>query len=259
MPASSGGFGTGANRPPQCTAMSKRSGKQCLGPAVAGSANQRCRMHGGHGHSLMGTEDPNFRHGRYSKYLPSQLDKLYQEARSNPDLLEMADHIALLEARIQQVLLDNSQGEPVPNWGEVRTAFAALETSLLSGEIDKVVPGLEKVHALLDAGVRWDTTWNQVMGTMEQLRKLTDTDVKRKKELNQMVPIERVVILMAAVGEAVKRHVSNPAEIEAVYRDLATLHGTDTVPGNPQTERVPPVVQHKRLTETIDVESKSEP
>jgi hypothetical protein len=33
---------------------------------------------------------------------------------------------------------------------------------------------------------------------------------------------------MAAVGNAVKRNVTNPEEVQAVYRELATLHsGTD--------------------------------
>lgn len=229
----------GAHTHLRCTAMSKRSGTHCKGIAVKGSPNQKCRMHGGR--ADIGAAVPSFKTGRHSRYLPSQLDALYKEALSNPDLLEMADHIALLEARIQSVLAANSDGSPVPRWSEIREMFDSLATSILTGDQDEVNRKLGTLFATLDAGAKWDTTWDQVTSTMEQLRKLTDTEIKRKKELNQMVPIERVVILMAAVGNAVKRNVSNPNEIAAVYRELAMLHGTDKVPGT-GAERVGPEI-----------------
>lgn len=239
MGTSPGDFGKNPNMV-QCTAMSRRSGERCKGPAVLGSTGQKCRMHGGHGARESGTSSPSFKHGRHSKYLPSQLDALYRDAISNPDLLELADHIALLEARIQSILLANKDGDPVPRWQEIREMFDTLATAILAGDQENTNAQLALMFARLESGIKWDTTWDQVGATLESLRKLTDTEVKRKKELNQMVPIERVVILMAAVGNAVKRNVSNPNEIAAVYRELAMLHGSDRVPGKPDTERLGP-------------------
>jgi len=198
-------------------------------------------MHGGNAQHAIGTNNTQFKHGRHSKYLPSQLDALYREALANPGLLELADHIALLEARIQSILAANSAGDPVPRWSSLREQFDRLATAVLAGKPDEINAELATIFATLDAGAKWDSTWDQVGDTLEQLRKLTDTEVKRKKELNQMVPIERVVILMAAVGNAVKRHVSNPDEIQAVYRELAMLHGTDKV-ADKKVERVGPEI-----------------
>ena len=230
MGSTSGDFGKSLDHA-QCTAMSKRSGSRCKGPALLNSPNQKCRMHGGHAQHAIGAANPGFKTGRHSRYLPAQLDRLYREALSNPDLLEMADHIALLEAHIQEVLAAASAGDPVPRWADVSEVFAEVETIFLSGDLAETVLQCERMHRVLDAGQKWDSTWDQIVGTMEQLRKMTDTEIKRKKELNQMVPVERVIILMAAVGQAVKRNVSNPDEIAAVYRELAMLHGTDRVPG----------------------------
>lgn len=220
---SSGSFGIGPNAPTLCTATGKRKHEQCGGPAIANTEPPRCRMHGGS--SLRGRSASTYAGKGYSKYLPSQLDTLYREALSRPDLLEMSNHIALLEARIKSVLSDAAGGDPVPKWKEMEDAFALVETAILGGEPDSYIAALGRMHALLDAGKKWDTTWHQVMDTMEQLRRMTDTEVKRKKELHQMVPVERVMILIAAVGMAVKRHVTNPTEIQAVYNELATLHG----------------------------------
>lgn len=197
-------------------------------------------MHGGASASI-GAANPNFKTGRYSKYLPSKLDELYTEARSNPDILEMTEHIALLEARMQEILAASTAEGTAPKWSEVAEAFAEVEDALLCGEPEKVIAGMELMHKLLDDGKRWDKTWVEVVGTMEQLRKMADTDIKRKKELHLMVPIERVIILMAATATAVKRHVTNQAEINAVIRELTMLHGTNTIPGS-GLERVGPEV-----------------
>ena len=219
-----------------CIAMSKTTGIRCKAPAVASSPDQKCRMHGGV--ALVGAQVNNFRTGRHSKYLPADLDKIYTEALANPDLLEMADHIALLEARIQDVLKRASGGEPIPRWVDVRHAFDDLATVVLAGEQNLISAQLDRMYKLLEGGEKWDTTWEQVTGTMEQLRKMTDTEVKRKKELNQMVAVERVVALMAAVGQAVKRNVKNPDEINAVYAELVILYGSNSVPGSPNRLRV---------------------
>lgn len=192
-------------------------------------------MHNGFSHAI-----GSGKVGRYSKYLPSQLDQLYAEAINNPELLEMADHIALLEAHIQETLHTAAQGDPVPRWSDVVGVFGEVETALLAGDMEKFVPGLERMHRVLDAGIKWDRTWKQVTEIMEQLRRMADTEIKRKKELNMMVPIERVIILMSAVGQAVKRNVKNPDEVQAVYRELAMLHGTDDIPGDPGQKRVGP-------------------
>lgn len=246
MSTSSGNFNSGENAPAQCTATSKRSGVRCKGPAIAGSPGQKCRMHGGVSGTI-GTANPGFKTGRHSKYLPSQLDALYREALSNPELVEMSDHIALLEARIQEVLGLASDGDPVPQWADLLEVFGELTTTILGGKQDEVIGSLERMQRLLDAGAKWDTTWGQITHLMESLRKLTDTEIKRKKELNQMVPVERVVILMAAMGTAVKRNVKDPEQVAAVYRELALLHGTDVVPGSGM-KRVGPEVVDLPLT-----------
>lgn len=219
---SSGSFGIGPNAPTRCTKLSKRSQQQCEGPAIAGTDPPMCRMHGGA--SLRGTSVPGFKNGRYSKFLPSHLDELYQEAISNPDLLEMSDHIGLLEARIQDILSRSSEGEPIPEWEEVADAFAQVETAILGGDPETYIRALDRMHTYLDAGKKWDATWHQILSTMEQLRKMADTEVKRKKELHQMIPVERVMILVAALSNIVKRNVTNPAEVQAIQREFVSLY-----------------------------------
>jgi hypothetical protein len=201
-------------------------------------------MHGGSSAHAIGTNNGNFVNGRHSRFLPAQMAELYEDALTNPDLLDMSDHIALLEARIQSVLNESADGDPAPRWSEVNEMFDQLTTDTLQGK--SAVESLEKISARLQAGMVWDRTWDQVTNTMEQLRKVADTEVKRRKELNMMVPIERVVILMASVARAVKRNVTSPAEIDAVMRELASLHGSNNTSHGP-----------KAMPEVIDISPES--
>jgi hypothetical protein len=49
----------------RCSARSKRSGKQCRGPAVRG--RRVCRMHGAGGGAPAGKRNGNYRNGGYTK------------------------------------------------------------------------------------------------------------------------------------------------------------------------------------------------
>lgn len=183
-------------------------------------------MHGG-ASSTIGPRNSSFKHGRHSRYLPSKLDELYRGALANPDLIEMRDHIALLEARIQTILKD-SEDEPMPSWKDVETAFVQIATAVTSGKPDEIKAGVEYMNTIIEHGMKWDRTWAEVNGTLEQLRKLVDTEVKRKKELSQMVPIERVTLLVGAVSDAVKRHVLDPDMLGRIQREIAMLYGGNT-------------------------------
>lgn len=64
--------------------------------------NGRCRIHGGK--SPSGIAHPNFKTGRYSKDIPTRLSKGYQEALSDPDLLQLNDEIRLTDSLMSELL-----------------------------------------------------------------------------------------------------------------------------------------------------------
>jgi hypothetical protein len=86
----------------QCGAKT-RSGEPCKRPPVAGRT--RCRQHGGA--SLAGVCSPRFKHGRRSRYLKHLTGSLaagYRAALADPRLLELTEDVALVTARIGELL-----------------------------------------------------------------------------------------------------------------------------------------------------------
>lgn len=82
----------------QCGAKT-RSGTPCRMSAMP---NGRCRVHGGMTPS--GLAHPNTKTGRYSKDIPTRLAAGYQQALSDPDLLQLNDEIRLTDSLMSELL-----------------------------------------------------------------------------------------------------------------------------------------------------------
>ena len=90
----------------------RKDGSQCGGVALRGT--DRCKRHS-YG-SPAGPLNPAFVHGRHSKVLPVRLLERYQASLSDPDLLSMRDDIALVDARMQELLSRVETGESDNLW-----------------------------------------------------------------------------------------------------------------------------------------------
>lgn len=156
-----------------------RAGGRCVKPAMP---NGRCRFHGGL--SLVGPASGTFKHGRYSKLLPKGLAAHYSAARSDRELLGLREEIALVDARMMQLLEQASTSRR------------------------------------RDVGVK---AWKTLVFLIEQRRKLVETEAKRLKDLQQLISVERAMTLIAAVADLVRQHVSDRAQLAAISAGLLRL------------------------------------
>src|SRR5262245_14503330 len=105
----------------QCTAKSKRSQQQCQKAVTPG--RQVCHIHGGK--TPAGIASASFKHGRYSKYLPTRMLASYNQALRDQSLTLFGE-VALLQARIDDLLPRVDTGESGKRWQELRTLSKAL-------------------------------------------------------------------------------------------------------------------------------------
>lgn len=84
---------------PHVCGAKTRSGGTCK---RAPMTNGRCNLHGGK--TPNGIALPQTKTGRYSKYLPTELLDNYQAALADSELLSVRDEIALVDAKIGQIL-----------------------------------------------------------------------------------------------------------------------------------------------------------
>ena len=133
--------------PRQCTAKSKRSGRQCRKSAMKGRTV--CLAHGGR--TPRGVASPNFKTGRYSRSLPGHLVADYERAINDPTLLSLRDDIALNETMITTLLqqLDESPDNPAKDRRIFRQVMQQtdLKRRLVATEVRHMVLAHEMMPA----------------------------------------------------------------------------------------------------------------
>jgi hypothetical protein len=82
----------------RCHAKSKTTGQQCQRPAMIGK--RVCYHHGGA--TPTGIHASRYKHGRYSRVVPTGLLAKYIEAYTDPAWLSLRSEIAVLLARMQE-------------------------------------------------------------------------------------------------------------------------------------------------------------
>jgi hypothetical protein len=185
------------------------------------TSGKRCKHHGGL--APVGAANPNYKHGRNSKYMPARLRDRYQEAMDDPDLLNITRDLALLEARITDLLQRVDFGEAGRHWSKAQNTFVAFKDAVDRGDSETMRIHLNSLERILAKGTADYAAWEEVISTIEQRRKLTETEMRRLEKMNQFVTAEQVSTLMASIAEAAKRVIQDPKILNEFTVELATL------------------------------------
>lgn len=185
-------------------------------------ANGRCRLHGGK--SPAGIASGQFKHGIYSKYVPKGMLNLYEEFRTNPDLLSLRENVALVDARIVQMLqaLDQ-QGDLGAIWLELQQLFETLMRATQKQDLGGGKAAFEALGDIIENGADQFRAWSQISEMMEQRRKLVETERRRLVDMQQMITSEQAMMLVAALVNAVRTHVHEPTVLAAIQSDITRL------------------------------------
>lgn len=189
-----------------------RDGSACTQRAMP---NGRCRMHGGK--SLAGIASPTLTTGRYSKYLPTRLLERYETAQNDRELLAMGQEIALIDARLSDVLTRVDHGDSAELWNDLHEAVKAAR---LTGELDDV-------ERLVARGIEDWTAWGEIGKLIDRRRALVESERKRLVDLQQMLTTNEAVLLITRVIDIVRRHVTDRAALSAIGVELAGLVNAD--------------------------------
>ena len=145
-------------QPDRCTAQSKTTKQRCTKTVVPGRSV--CRFHGGLGGRPI-------IHGRYSKSL-GRLREAYEEARSDPGLLDLRDTIALLDVVVRRAA-ERAAALDTPEFRE--TALELFEDALQATEPSETDKAMEALGALLREGSQEDDALRELGSSVEKLAK----------------------------------------------------------------------------------------
>ena len=192
--------------------------------------NGKCRLHGGL--SLSGIASPSLKSGRYSKNLPTRLMEKYDAARKDGDLLALRDDLALLDARLEDVLAKVDTGESGETWKALLSAvheFDSAERALEScdSEVKRAnwkhdrEEAMRTIIVLCQAGMSDYAAWSEVKSLLESRRKISETEQKRLVAMQQMITNDQLAVLQANILASIKRHVTDPIALRGLAAEFS--------------------------------------
>jgi len=201
----------------------RTNGEPCKAQAVRGK--RVCRVHGGMTPS--GIASPHFKTGRYSKALPARMLEAYTTAASDPQLLEQREQIAVLDARLIDLLARVDTGESGAIWQALMQQRMDFIASKRANDVKGQTTALNTILDLITEGHTDYRAWGEVQSVLEQRRRLVESERKRQVEMQQMVTSQQVMVLVSALLESVKRNVSDRAALAAIQTDFIRLTARD--------------------------------
>ena len=200
----------------RCTARSKRTCERCGANAVTG--REVCRHHGGL--TPRGAASAGFKHGRYSKDIPTRLAARYQGATASPDLLRLHDEVALCETRACELLAMLDKGGGAESWQRLRSAFEAFRSA--QGTDGEAV-GIEHLDGAVQAGVREAGVWAELWEVLDRGARYKAAERRLAVGEATAIQVDEALALIGALVAIVRSHVSDPEALRRISRDTERL------------------------------------
>jgi hypothetical protein len=188
---------------------------------IAMKGSTKCRRHGGK--SLSGALSPGFKHGRYSKHLPTRLAARALEGLANPRLLSMVDNIAVSEAHLAELFEALETGESGATWQALQEALGAFRLAQAARDAEAMETHFRALEALIRRGTAREATWQAIERAWEVHGKMVKTETDTMLKLQQFITVQQAMAVQAAQTEAVIRAVGTFADPQTGRKILAAI------------------------------------
>lgn len=191
--------------PGRCGARLRKSlerfGEQRYCERYPVQGRDRCKFHGGL--SPRGVEHPLYKGRGYSKDLPTRLADRFETALRDPHLTSLQSELALMDARLGEVLAKLPEGEDDSAWAVFGTLLDQLGTAVDSENLDDARFYLERLQEVVANAKAEQQVWLDVNVIISQRRQLADTERKREELLATTMTARQAAAFVTAVKQAI--------------------------------------------------------
>jgi hypothetical protein len=166
--------------------------------------------------------------------LPTRLLARYREAEKDAELTSLRSELALVDARVADLLSRVDTGESGARWQALLNTHRAFRRDKATGDVARMREALADFESRIDAGVPDYEAWTEIQELIETRRKLCDSETRRLVVLQQMITAEQLTVLLGVIVEIIARHVTDRQALSAIATDLQRLgHVGDPAYGLP--------------------------
>jgi hypothetical protein len=178
-------------------------------------------MHGGK--TPAGIASTLWRHGRTSKVLPTRLRDAYNASLQDKELLALRSEIALIDARINDLLQRVDIGESGRLWLRSKDVLMQLRRALVSQDSKRVSETILELDDLIRRGNSDYGAWEEIGNSIELRRRVVETERRRLVDMQQMITAEQAQTLISAITLAVKENVTDHAILKRIQTAVTRI------------------------------------
>ena len=161
----------------------------------------RCFKHGGK--TPVGIATKKFKTGLFSKSMPRHLLQRFEAAASDPELLSLARHVALMNTRLLQLLEEFGQARV--SVVKVKEAKAEFLKAHASGDQAALQIATNFMMKAIDGSVDEDDRWEKIDLAVEGARKLIDSIQKHQVQTAQIMTLMQAQALFTNLAMSVRK------------------------------------------------------
>ena len=203
-----------------CGAKLRGKDRTCRKPPLRGK--KRCRIHVGL--SLSGTASPNYKTGKYSRYLPTNLRQRYAEFCRDRRGNDLQDEISLVTTHIANLIEQTHLKRSVSGLATIKKLVKDLVAAAQSQDLESVAKLHDRMTEALETEGNRAELWNTIMERVETRRRLVDTQRKYDIEMGRMLSINEAQEFMASMCMIIKtvceQNINDRTLAQAILRQI---------------------------------------
>jgi hypothetical protein len=157
--------------------------------------------------------------------LPKHLVEIAEAVTHDPNILALDQSIAVLDARTIE-LLHGLQRDAAGKqaWRDLQRKVSELRDGVRrETSVGAQLRLIEEIDDLMDEQLRVISVWQEVYQTLDQRRKMVETETKRREKMSSLVTADQVIVLVHRVAQVIKRKVKDPAVVREIGVELAAM------------------------------------
>ena len=133
------------------------------------------------------------------------------EAIGDPNLLDFRQDIALLSARLMELL---QTGESAPLWSSAQKAVVELKTAFTQKNTEGIFRWLRDLEDLVTRGNADSLRWQEIYELANNVASLKDKEHRRLIAMQQMITAEHFIGLLGQIAMIAKQSIRHEDDLE---------------------------------------------
>jgi len=213
-------------KPPdtKCNGRKHKIKGYCTQPAgwgVPEKTTGRCKLHGGM--TLRGSDHPRATHLRYSKYAPDKIIEKYEAMMNDPKMLNMREEIALVRARLSELLEGTKEERSDALWDQLNDEMGKMRRARGRGDIAGLTTAVTNIERVIERGFNAREAWAEIGDQMDRLSRIVTLERRHIVAMKYLMTVEDVGVLFTQITQIIQVNMRDENERRTAVRDLRGL------------------------------------